>query len=226
VRAAEGDAWQVHGALRAGVQELRGIRLMASGLGHAQYNNGDVHAADADVEGARAWYAALGVPWGLRVPAEYDWPHGRLLFHKRLMGLQRLRPSPPADIRVADDFETVVAVDAAAFGGSAREWLAPQFGAPRYETALGFLDGRAVATGYSVRSDGPAGPSLYIAGVGVLPEARGRGLGAALTSWLIARGFARGATLAHLHPDDDAAARLYGRLGFAEVPGFNVFVNQ
>jgi ribosomal protein S18 acetylase RimI-like enzyme len=199
---------------------------MASGLGHAQYNNGDVHAADADVEGARAWYAALGVPWGMRVPAEYDWPHGRLLFRKRLMGLQRLRPAPSADIRVADDFEAVVAVDAAAFGGSAREWLAPQFGAPRYETALGFLGGRPVATGYSVRSDGRAGPSLYIAGVGVRPEARGRGLGAALTSWLIARGFERGATLAHLHPDDEAAARLYGRLGFAEVPGFNVFVNQ
>ena len=61
---AEGDAWQVHGALRAGARSLRGIRLMASGLGHPQYNNADVPAADADVDGARAWYAALGVPWG------------------------------------------------------------------------------------------------------------------------------------------------------------------
>jgi GNAT superfamily N-acetyltransferase len=226
VRAAEGDAWQVHGALRAGVRSLRGIRLMASGLEHPQYNNGDVTAADADVDGARAWYAALGVPWGMRVPVELPWTDGRFLFTKRLMGLERLRPAPPADVRVADDLETVVAIDAAAFAVSAREWLAPQFGAPGYETALAHLDGRPVATGYSILSDSRAGPALYVAGVAVLPEARGRGIGAALTSWLVARGFERGATLAHLHPDDDAAVRLYSRLGFVEVPGFNVFVNQ
>jgi ribosomal protein S18 acetylase RimI-like enzyme len=142
------------------------------------------------------------------------------------MGLERLHPAPPADVRVADDLDAVVAIDAAAFGGSARAWLGPQFGAPGYETALAYLDGRAVGTGYSILSDGWAGPALYIAGVAVLPEARGRGIGAALTSWLIARGFERGATLAHLHPDDAAAARLYARLGFVEVPGFNVFVNQ
>ncbi len=59
-----------------------------------------------------------------------------------------------------------------------------------------------------------------------LAHARRSGRGAAVTSWLIARGFERGATLAHLDPDDDAAVRLYARLGFVEVPGFNVFVNQ
>ena len=199
---------------------------MASGLDHPQYNNADVTAADADIDGACRWYAARGVPWGIRVPVELPWAHGRFLFSKRLMGLEQLRPAPPADVRVADDLEAVVAIDGAAFGGAARDWLAPQFAAPGYETALAYLDGRPVGTGYSIRSDGRAGPCLYVAGVGVLPEARGRGIGAALTSWLIARGFERGATLAHLHPDDDAAVRLYARLGFVEVPGFNVFVNQ
>jgi len=226
VRTAEGDAWQVHGALRAGATEAHGLRLMASGLDDPQYNNVDVTAADADIDVARSWYDELGVPWGMRVPLELDWPHGRWLFEKRLMGLERLRPAAPADVRVADDLDAVVAIDAAAFDGSARAWLAPQFGAPGYETALAYLDGRAVATGYSILSDGRAGSALYVAGVAVLPDARGRGIGAALTSWLIARGFERGATLAHLHPDDDAAARLYARLGFVEVPGFNVFVNQ
>lgn len=200
---------------------------MASGLDHPQWNNADVDAADADVEGAAAWYAELGVPWGVRVPAELDWSHGTFLFEKRLMGLERLVPAAPADVGAADDFEAVVAIDGAAFEGEgARDWLAPQFGAPGYETALAFLDGAPVGTGYSILSDGRAGPCVYVAGVGVLPEARGRGIGAALVSWLIARAFERGATLAHLHPDDDGAAALYARLGFVEVPGFNVFVNQ
>jgi ribosomal protein S18 acetylase RimI-like enzyme len=229
VRTAHGDAWQVHGALRAGAAELRGLRLMASGLGHPQWNNADVTALDADIAGAAEWYAERGVPWGMRVPRELPWTHGRFLFEKRLMGLEpdAFVPSAPADVRLADDLEAAIAIDAAAFGGEpARGWLAPQLNAPRFETALAYLDGEPVGTGYSVRSDGPAGPCLYVAGVGVLPAARRRGIGAALTSWLIARGFARGATLAHLHPDDDAAARLYARLGFVEVPGFNVFVNQ
>jgi len=200
---------------------------MASGLPHAQFNNGDVHSADADIAGAAAWYARLGVPWGMRVPLELDWPHGRWLFEKRLMGLERLVPAAPADVRVADDLEAVVAIDAAAFEGeSSRDWLAPQFAAPGYETALAFLDGAPVGTGFSVLSHGRAGPCVYVAGVGVVPEARGRGIGSALVSWLIERAFARGATLAHLHPDDDGAAGLYARLGFVEVPGFNVFVNQ
>ena len=184
-------------------------------------------AADADIDGARSWYAELGVPWGMRVPLEFDWRHGRLLFEKRLMGLERLRPAPPADVRVADDLDAVVAIDAAAFGGSARAWLGPQFGAPGYETALAYLDGRR-------RRDGLLDPQRRPGGTGAVrrrasPCSRrrgGAGSGRALTSWLIARGFERGATLAHLHPDDDAAARLYARLGFVEVPGFNVFVNQ
>jgi len=229
IRSAHGDAWQVHGALRAGAEERPGIRLMASGLGHPQWNNADITAPDPDMDEAAAWYAARGVPWGMRVPVELDWSRGRFLFHKRLMGLEPAAfiPPPDADVRLADDLDTVVEIDAAAFGTEpARGWLTPQFGAPRFETALAYLDGEPVATGYAVRSDGRAGPCLYVAGVAVLPHARRRGLGAALTAWLIARGFERGATLAHLHPDDDAAVRLYERLGFVEVAGFNVFVNQ
>jgi ribosomal protein S18 acetylase RimI-like enzyme len=211
------------------VRSLRGIRLMASGLGHPQYNNADVSTADADVDGAREWYADLGVPWGMRVPVELPWAHGRFIFEKRLMGLEprAFAPAVGHTVRVAEELDTVVAIDAAAFESEPTpEWLAPQFDAPGYETAVAYLDGRPVGTGYSVLSDGQAGPSLYVAGIATLAEARGRGIGAVLSSWLVARGFERGATLAHLHPDTDAAARLYARLGFVEVPGFNVFVNQ
>ena len=66
VRTAHGDACQAQGRMRmgrgGGARELRGIRLSASGIAHPQWNNGDVTAADADIEGARVFFAANGVP--------------------------------------------------------------------------------------------------------------------------------------------------------------------
>ena len=59
----------------------------------------------------------------------------------------------------------------------------------------------------------------------MLAAARRRGIAAALSSWLLERGFAAGAELAHLNPDSDEAARLYGRLGFIELPGLDVYVD-
>ena len=79
---------------------------------------------------------------------------------------------------------------------------------------------------YTVRSDGWAGPALYLAGVTVLPEARQRGIAGAISAWLLTRGTAAGARVAHLHPDSDQAARVYARLGFDEVDGFNVYVDE
>jgi GNAT superfamily N-acetyltransferase len=229
----------VQGRLRepfgGGALALRGIRLMASGLPHPQWNNGDVTAADADLEGARAFYAERGVPWGVCVPRELPWSHGRHLFTKRLMGLEAPRFSPaPAVPGLAfrragpEDLDAVLRVDCAAFEAHAaqeRRWIEPHLDAPGLETALAELDGEPVGTAYSLRSDGWAGPCLNVAGVAVLPAARGRGVGAAVSSWLLERSFAAGAELAHLHPDTDAAARLYGRLGFAEVPGFGIYAD-
>src|SRR3954468_19343155 len=51
VRVAHADAWEAHGRFRAGsgggFARLPGIRLMASGLPHPQWNNGDVLDPDA-----------------------------------------------------------------------------------------------------------------------------------------------------------------------------------
>ena len=91
--------------------------------------------------------------------------------------------------------------------------------------ALAELDGDPAGTAYTLRSDGAAGPSLYLAGVGVLAAARRRGVGAALSSWLLERGFGAGAELAHLNPDTDEAARIYQRLGFIETPGLDIYVD-
>src|SRR4051794_35302753 len=120
VQTAHGDAWEVHGQLRAGTLELRGLRLTSSGLPDPQYNHGDVTASDADVAGAAAFYGAL--PWSVCVPAGLPWTHGRRLFRLRLMGLEAeaFRPAQPVPglaIRLATkaDLDTVVTIDAAAF---------------------------------------------------------------------------------------------------------------
>lgn len=234
VQSAQADMWEAEGRMRAGAVELRGIRLMASGLPHAQWNNGDVTAPDADIAGARAFFAERGVPWGVRVPAGMAWSHGRHLFRKRLMALHpdAHRPAPAVAGLVvreagADDAAVVVRIDASAFEADVeveRPWVEPHLGAPGCTVALGLLDGEPVSSGLALRTDGRAGPCLYVGAVAVLPAARRRGIGARITSWLLERGFAGGAELGHLHPDTDAAARIYARLGFVETAGFDVYV--
>ena len=240
VRAAHGDAWQEQGRLRipygGAFAELPGIRLMASGLSHPQWNNGDVtDAAVVDIDRVREWYADLGVPWGVRVPSDQDWSLGRHLFGKRLIGLtpEEFVPAPEVpgltlQAATAADLDVVAEIDAAAFGGDSsvdRPWLEPHLHAEQVTVALALLDGEPVGTAYALRSDGLAGPAIYLAGVGVLSAARGRGVAAAMSAWLLQEGFAAGAELAHLHPDTDVAARVYTRLGFVEVAGFDVYVD-
>jgi ribosomal protein S18 acetylase RimI-like enzyme len=211
---------------------------MATGLPHPQWNSGDVHdAAAVDVDAVRGWYAERGVPWGLRVPAGTRWEAGRHLFTKRLMVLAAgddarsalvdgltVRPAGP------DDLDIVLAVDSAAFGtdaGQTRPWLGPLLepAADGVTVVVGELAGEPVATAYSVLADDRAGRSLYLAGVAVAPAARRRGVGSAVTSWLVGRGLMAGAGFVHLSPDTDDAARLYARLGFVEVPGLDVYLD-
>lgn len=238
-RAAHAETWQTHGRIRAGrggaVADLPGIRLMASGLAHPWWNNGDVTDPDLVELGAvRDWYARRGVPWGVRVPAGSTWPHGRRLFRKRLMllddgALVTQPPVPGLRVRRATgaDLDAVLAVDLAAFGGepaASRAWLAPLLGSPVVTVALAELDGAPAGTAYVVRSDGEAGPAAGLGGVGVVPAARNRGVAAAVGSWLLARAVDAGAGVTHTEPDTDGAARLHARLGFAEVGGLDVYV--
>jgi len=249
VRAAHGDAWQVEGTLRmafgGGVTAVRGARLMASGIDHPQWNNADVDdPAVADVEAMREWYAGIGVPWGVRVPAGAAWPHGRFLFRKRLMGLALDgfgRPASNSPLggqsRVAirrarpDDLDGVLHIDSIGFQVASadadlqRQWIEPHLHGEHVDVALAELDGEPVGTGYALRSDGRAGEALYVGGVTVLPNARRRGVASAVTEWLLDRGATAGAQLAHLHPDTDEAARIYARLGFVEVDGLDIYVD-
>ena len=235
VRAAHGDAWQVLGVLD--IAELPGVRLMATGLPHPQWNNGDVdEPATVDIAAVRRWYDDRGVPWGMRLPAGAAWPHGRKLFTKRLMGLgsDHFAPAPPPAgvvLREATpaDFEALVTIDATAFEASPalqRPWLDLLMRHAAVTVVIAELDGAPVGCAEVTRSRGRAGPAGYVAGVAVLPHARRRGIAAALTSWLVARTRDEGAQLWHLHPDTDDAARIYQRLGFVEVDGFDVYVDN
>jgi GNAT superfamily N-acetyltransferase len=239
VHIAHADAWQAEGRLRerhgGGARDVRGLRLMASGLPQAQWNSGDVTAPDADLDAARAFYADRGAAWGVRVPAGMPWSHGRHVLTLRLMALESsaFRPAPQAAgvaVREATpaDLEAVLAIDTEAFDADPaveRAWLEPHFDeAANVTTALATLDGEPAGTGYAVRTDGEAGPALYLAGVAVKADARRRGVGAVLSSWLVATGLRDGARLAHLHADTDAAARVYARLRFADTPGLEVYV--
>jgi ribosomal protein S18 acetylase RimI-like enzyme len=230
---------RVQGELRVpaggAAAEPRDLQLMAAGFEAKGVNSGDVTGPDPDLDAAREFYGARGVTWGLRVPCELPWPHGRRLFRRRVMAMPRAAfvPAPAADgltLRPAGpaDLAAVLHIDSTVFEleplGNTR-WLEPLLAAEVADVALATLDGEPAGTAYTLRSDGAGGPAVYLAGLAVLPVARRRGVGAALSSWLLERGFAAGAELAHLNPDTDEAARLYERLGFTETPGLDVYVD-
>lgn len=234
-RAAVADAWEAEGLLResvgGGAAELRDVRLMASGLPRAQWNSADVTGPDPDLAGASAFYASRGLPWGIRVSAGTPWAHGRHVIRQRLMAVAAFRPAPAAaELELApagrEDIEWVVSVDAAAFAEDLeadRPWIEPHLGAAGVETAIARWRGKPVATGYTVRTDGRAGPALYLGGIAVLAEFRRRGVAAATASWLLQRGLAAGADFAHLHADSEESARVFARLGFRDAGALDVY---
>ena len=243
VRAAHADLAEREGRLRerggGGAVQLPGIRLMSSGLRVPQWNSADVTAdteVDAvDIAAVRRWYAERDVPWGIRVPQGMAWPYGRKLLTKRAMALATAdlpEPAEPGGVLVRPagpaDLEAYARVDAAAFDeelGPITDYARPILGADGFRPVLATAGGEAAGVGYGALSTGAGGPSVGIFGVGVLPEHRRRGIGAALTGQLVRWARDEGADLAWLNPDDDRAARLYARLGFREVPGFDVYVD-
>ena len=63
----------------------------------------------------------------------------------------------------------------------------------------------------------PVGDVTEIVGVGTVPSARRRGLGAAVTDTLVADAIRRGIEVIFLSADDDAVARVYERVGFRRI---------
>jgi GNAT superfamily N-acetyltransferase len=240
---------QAEGRLRTrcggGVQSLPGVRLMASGLPHAQWNSGDVtDPAQFDLAAVRTWYAGraggAGVPWGMRVAAGAPFAFGRCLFRKRCMALsadqwrppQWLDPPRRAEVRIRaaapDDLDAVVAIDTAAFGDTpaqVRGWIGPHLSAADIAVAIAEHDDMPVGIATAIHTRDRAGPCVGLYGIAVEAHWRRRGIASALTAHLLERAFAAGSALAHLNPDDDAAAAVYARLGFVETAGMDVYVD-
>jgi GNAT superfamily N-acetyltransferase len=239
VRTAHADARAVEGTARepfgGAAATLRGIRVMASGLPQPQFNGGVVTGVDVDLDGARAFYAERDLPLGVLVPEGMAWGAGRRLHSLPLMGVSRGGLQHPPEVpglvlRTAgpEDLETVLRIDTTAFDSDPdefRPWTAPHLQGGPFTTGVSELDGEPVGTAFTVRSDGPAGPAIYLGGVAVLEHARRRGIAAAMSAWLLERGFADGARLAHLQADTEAAARVYARLGFAPAGALDIYVD-
>ena len=108
-------------------------------------------------------------------------------------------------------------------GTDARDLALTQHGELAYlrERLRRGLTGMAVAEG----SDGVLGAGSYqlaagvaeAMGIGTLPAARRRGIGAAVTGRLVQDALERGAEIVFLSAAGDAVARLYERLGFHRV---------
>jgi hypothetical protein len=229
VRAAHADAWEVEGRLRktvgGGAARVRGARLMASGIPTAQWNNADVTGADVDMGAMTAWYEARDVPWGVRVPLELELTMGMPLFVKRCAALLPGRSHtrrPRARVRAATEPEAFARLDSRMFGGElavALRWVEPQFTSRRFGHWVAEVDGEAAAIGTTIRSDGDAGPAVYLTGLAGTLDAR-----EAIAATATADAFAAGAAFVHTNPDDDTEAAMLAALGAVEVPGFVVRV--
>jgi hypothetical protein len=247
VRTAHADAWQAEGRLRepygGGACAVRGARAMASGIRTPKWNNADVTHEQVDLEALSAWYAARGMPWGLRVPLEISLAVGEPLFVKRCMGLLVSSGAgsglcmfdSTCGVQVhrirADEHDRFVALEVAAFGddpATARDWLAPQFGVAGFDHWVAELAGATVGSATSVRSDELAGPALMVTGVAALPGVDARLVKAQLSAQISAQAVhpGPGATLVHVYPDDDEEAAAFAAVGFIEVPGFLVRLVQ
>ena len=170
------------------------------------------------------------------VPSGSAWPHGRLLLRQRLMAVaaatfQRAALPSMCVLRRArpGDSTVVSALDASAFGSNVadgRAWLEPLCLSDRAKVAIVELEGVPVATGYALSCHSKSGLSVYIGGIAVIPSARRRGIGTALSSWLLDLGFEEGAAFAHLQTDSPNAARSIERLGFEDFRGIDIYDGQ
>ena len=149
-------------------------------------------------------------------------------------------PPPEVVVRIVDadhdDLATIQAVQRIAFEqpgmaiGTADHTAAAEARAEVDAASVGFLADR-IRAGLTVVGaafdavDGvsaagvhnPVGRVTEVAGVATLPARRRRGLGAAVTSVLVADARERGVSVAFLSAADDAVAHMYERVGFRTV---------
>ena len=196
----------------------------------------------ADVAAVRARQRELGVPESVEWVADLA-PDlaavadaaGLRVLHHPLLVLGPLRPPPPVPgvevtVLTAEDprLAGVGAVVDAGFAGTDEVAAPPPDDPTRSRVAAGLLrvvgaferDGAApgVAAGpVGGGSHAPRGEVTELTGIAVLPRARRRGVGAALTAALAADAAASGVTTVFLSAGSLEVAQVYRRVGFVRV---------
>jgi ribosomal protein S18 acetylase RimI-like enzyme len=147
-------------------------------------------------------------------------------------------PPPGAAVRIVDADDDLAGLGAVAeVGFASRGTAVGRGGAPEASRAaaranrdtIAFQRGRMLAgltiaaaadvSGVmaAVGAHQPLEATSEIVGVATLPSYRRRGLGAAVTSALVADALERGVTTVFLSADDDDVARVYERIGFRRI---------
>ena len=220
-RAAAVAVWRADVATRPRGEwaQLQDVAVHTTGIPVRPWNGAHVTGPDPDLQAARGWFRARGMPWAVLVPAELTFrPTTELLTEQRVMlrHLEDLPPMPDLDLRW-DDGPGAAAVQQAAFGDElTREFVLPKLVNPSCAVVTAYHGG-PVATATLVVAAGVAA----VFGVGTLPSHRRRGLGGAVTAAVLHEASARGCDLAYLNPSD-LGYGTYARLGFTDAPGWRV----
>jgi hypothetical protein len=234
VRAAHADAWEVEGRARerfgGAASRVAGARLMASGIAQAKWNNADITHPAADTAAIRRWYEQRSVPWGVRVPVEFELDLGEPLYVKRCVALLRSeRPRmdrAAASVRRESHASAFAVLEAAAFDydvAAAAEWVGPQVAHPAFRHWVASVDGAPAAIGTTVRTAGDAGPAAYLTGLASIRDAEAEAL-RALVDVAVADAFASGCAFVHANPAGAADDELLAGFDLVEVPGYLVRV--
>jgi len=230
------------GITGAEVLERDGLVLSLTNVPEPSLNSAFVEREPSDPAGTLAWAEEKMGRRGHALGIDYPpgrWPALDLAVRETGLDLLLSRPVMVADlgsvpdapvpsgveIRPVDGREDALVlarVDAASFG-TRPEISEAAFtpGLVGVEGVRGFLAWEGdEAVGCAVAQEGTGTTGVF--GVGVVPEARGRGIGAALT---VAAARAFRADLAWLVPSD-MARPMYGRLGFLDLETWQVWVRR
>jgi GNAT superfamily N-acetyltransferase len=236
-------AWETNARACGGtVERIDGLLVALTEVADPQLNVAVVERTPDDPTTALATATQVFVDHGFRIGM--DLPRGRHPDVERVaadlgmvVGVSRpgmaaavadLKPSvPPPGVEISlldaeDDLRGMWQIQSTAFGmrpDVVRAYLGAELlRTPGVTCLIADLDGRAVASALAMEIDGSVG----LFGVATLPEARGRGIGTAITAAAVDRLRDR-CDLAWLQASEDGG-RVYRRMGFSAVDDWDVWL--
>jgi GNAT superfamily N-acetyltransferase len=226
-------------ALGGTVHENDGVLSFLTGLAAAPFNPSLVERSPRDAGEALAaadrLYEAVGLPFGIDLDPELH-PDVRAAAEAAGLRIVDSRPgmvAGPSEMpetiarddlvigRAARRLDEVAAVATAGFGGDLainRAFVAdPVFQDPHARVYLAWLDGRPVSTVETSLQNGVLG----VFGVATIPDARGKGIGGAITAHAV-RDRAADSDLAFLQ-SSEMGHGVYANLGFRDLSRWEVW---